>query len=138
MFDLQSAIYPTRIFYARTEESISDLRVNLARVLLDYWDVPEQTRAHVISVAVELATNAIRHGTGAWGIEYRAVTLRLCRQSIRIECKDSSSKRPVLREKSPTAVGGRGLQIVAALSSDWGVETLDIGKIVWAEVPITR
>ena len=45
-----------------------------------------------------------------------------------------SPVRPTLRTYDPTAFRGRGLRLVAALCTDWGVELADDGKTGWAEL----
>jgi hypothetical protein len=39
-----------------------------------------------------------------------------------------------VRHAAPDAASGRALQIVAALSRNWGDETTTGGKSVWAEI----
>ena len=51
---------------------------------------------------------------------------------FRVEVHDSSPVLPVPDPNRP--VGGRGLLIVDALTSDWGAEPSDDGKVVWAEL----
>jgi hypothetical protein len=53
----------------------------------------------------------------------------------RIEVEDFfPSARPRLLPVDPTALRGRGLQMIAAISSAWGVTELGGGKAVWAIV----
>jgi anti-sigma regulatory factor (Ser/Thr protein kinase) len=88
-----------------------------------------------VLVASELVGNAILHTDAqlaievAWDIEDTAVIIRV---------GDGSPDRPLLRRPSTTALGGRGLAIVAALSSDWGVAPTADGKQVWARVTLRR
>jgi hypothetical protein len=54
---------------------------------------------------------------------------------LRIEVEDFlSSAIPALLPVDPTALRGRGLQMIAAVSSAWGVTELGGGKAVWAIV----
>jgi anti-sigma regulatory factor (Ser/Thr protein kinase) len=54
---------------------------------------------------------------------------------VRVEVADGSTGPPVKQARLDlTALSGRGLRIVDALSSDWGVDTYDHGKRVWFEV----
>jgi anti-sigma regulatory factor (Ser/Thr protein kinase) len=78
----------------------------------------------------ELVTNAVVH-TG------EAVELRLRRQGggIRVEVIDGSSERhPELQDVELDDTSGRGLFLVAVLSSSWGIEPHGVGKAVWFEL----
>ena len=55
--------------------------------------------------------------------------------AIRVEVADDSTAPPVLREATPREPGGRGLALVEALSTSWGFDIHDDGKVVWFEVP---
>ena len=59
---------------------------------------------------------------------------RLRASSIAAQTVEQRISR-IVRGQTPDAPwGGWGLPIVAALSSDWGVETTSGGKTVWAEL----
>ncbi len=78
----------------------------------------------------EVVTNALLHGSGA-------ITLGVLAGSrlVRVEVGDEASGAPLAGGADASAEGGRGLLIVEALSSGWGVRFLAVGKIVWFEVP---
>jgi len=76
----------------------------------------------------ELATNAVRHGRSM----FRVAVYRLD-GPIRIEVSDFNSRLPVEGAAGADAQSGRGLQIVGALASRWGVRPEDEGKTVWFE-----
>ena len=82
-------------------------------------------------VVTELVTNAVTHG----GSTFR---LQLSRTSgaFRIEVVDDGSGTPEPQPQDIEAEGGRGIMLVDAMSSSWGVETVPHGKVVWAEIPI--
>ena len=85
----------------------------------------------VALVVTELVTNALLHGRGP-------VVLRLAgdESGVRVEVQDAGQDLPVLPRHSTEAMTGRGLALVARLSSSWGVEpAADAGKRVWALVP---
>jgi len=76
-------------------------------------------------MACELATNSVRHAETAFEL---VIDLH---NEIRIEVRDSGRGRPQLVSPTLYDTRGRGLQIVDAMSSAWGVVSLDGGKAVW-------
>jgi serine/threonine-protein kinase RsbW len=91
----------------------------------------------VVLVASELVGNAVMH-TGSstspdlevvWELEPAAVVIRVA---------DPSGEQPHELPADTERTGGRGLAIVAALATDWGVLRSTAGKQVWARVPINR
>jgi anti-sigma regulatory factor (Ser/Thr protein kinase) len=86
-------------------------------------------RADVVRLVVsELATNAVLHAVTPF-----TVTLELGKGSLLLAVRDRSQAslfgpvaQPVTRPR------GRGLSIVEALSSSWGVTAQADGKSVWA------
>lgn len=80
----------------------------------------------------ELVTNAVRHaGTDL------AITLQL-KDTLLVEVRDQDPelRHPAVPTTDPLATSGRGLQIVAAVSADWGVRGVPGGKIVWFELAL--
>ncbi len=78
-------------------------------------------------LASELVGNVIRHAKGPIG-------LRLLRSDTLIcEVSDGSLTTPRIRRASETDEGGRGLQLVAALSDRWGTRYTPTGKCIWTE-----
>ena len=77
----------------------------------------------------ELVTNAVLHGTGRLTFGVRTDS-RLCR----VEVGDDDTGRPRVSVADEVAEGGRGMLIVDALASDWGVVERGPGKVVWFEV----
>lgn len=77
----------------------------------------------------EIATNALVHGTGD-------VRLRVVPQprSVRVEVLDGSTSVPTKRAAAVLDEGGRGIALVEAMASDWGVDVTPEGKTVWFEV----
>jgi serine phosphatase RsbU (regulator of sigma subunit)/anti-sigma regulatory factor (Ser/Thr protein kinase) len=81
-------------------------------------------------IVSELVTNAVLHGRAP-------ATLRVSRtpEKVRVEVEDASRDLPVRMRSSDEAMTGRGLDMIAALASSWGVEVGPTGgKIVWAEL----
>jgi DNA-binding NarL/FixJ family response regulator len=78
----------------------------------------------------ELVTNAVVHARSEAEV---AVVLR--RDTIRVEVADGSSDLPQPRDAKDYEPSGRGLKLVDALASAWGVDVVDDGKVVWFEIP---
>ncbi len=77
----------------------------------------------------ELAQNAVRHAGSAF-----TVAVSTDAGSVRIEVADSGPAFP--RLDSGRARGGKGLVLVDALSTRWGVREVDAGKVVWFELGV--
>jgi anti-sigma regulatory factor (Ser/Thr protein kinase) len=108
----------------------------LARAATDAFlhgvSAPPQMRLDARLVVSELVANAVRHG----GANRSWVELRLedagaaVRGSVR---HPGSGFTPPATPRPATAQGGRGLLLVAALASAWGVTAGD-GTVVWFEI----
>ncbi|MEV6905787.1 ATP-binding protein [Amycolatopsis sp. NPDC051071] len=86
-------------------------------------------------LTTELVTNAHEHADGVTGLR---VSVPCGRAVVRVEVDDH---RPQLRphrvaKQDPTSPNGRGLALVEAISSEWGVDTGGGFKTVWAEIPV--
>lgn len=97
------------------------------------WDEPELYGDGVIVVS-ELVTNAITHAPIPGELR-----LSLLPDVLRVAVTDSGSGAPEPRHASSIREGGRGLYLVDALTSAWGMEPLPHGgKVVWAELTRER
>jgi anti-sigma regulatory factor (Ser/Thr protein kinase) len=77
----------------------------------------------------ELVTNAVIHAQPPISVAVQ------CDQSgVRIAVRDRSSALPRPGHRSEMTGLGLGLQIVAAIAGDWGVEPASDGKTVWAKL----
>lgn len=79
-----------------------------------------------VLLASELATNAVRYGTGELYVRVDLAD----GDGIYVEIGDDSPDLPTLLAPSEAA-HGRGLHIVAAVAADWGCEQRGAGKVVW-------
>jgi anti-sigma regulatory factor (Ser/Thr protein kinase) len=80
----------------------------------------------------ELATNAVLHARSEF-----TVTMELFESYLRVEVSDGNSRPPVLAHVPHDAYSGRGMALVDALSSSWGVDLhAEQGKTVWFEVAL--
>lgn len=78
-------------------------------------------------IASELVGNVIRHAKGP-------IQLRLIRsRSLICEVADGSLTTPHIRRALDTDEGGRGLQLITALSQRWGTRYTSDGKCIWTE-----
>jgi anti-sigma regulatory factor (Ser/Thr protein kinase) len=85
-----------------------------------------------VLLANELATNAILHAQSEFVVEV-SVRERTCRIGV----VDHDQRRPdKIEEVDHDATRGRGLALVQALSTSWGVEDRENGKAVWCDVTV--
>jgi DNA-binding NarL/FixJ family response regulator len=81
-------------------------------------------------VTSELAANAVTHADS--GCRLR---VSLHPSTLRIDVLDTGTGTPDPQPASSTSEHGRGLHLVAALTSAWGLEVVrGQGKLVWAEL----
>lgn len=105
---------------------------------LTRWDCPDVLDTVKLLVS-ELVTNAVVHARS--DVE---VGVRLTPRTVRVEVTDHGSPLGAgggaLAPGQPDdeATSGRGLFLVEALSSSWGVEPREGGKTMWFEVPTPR
>ena len=75
----------------------------------------------------EVVTNAVLHAGGLLVVE-----LDDLRDGVLVVVEDPGAALPIQRSPGPLDGGGRGLQIVDALASAWGVARMrGDGKYVW-------
>ena len=92
-------------------------------------DVVESARL----VVSELVTNAVSHANSSCELR-----LELSDGSLRVEVTDCGTGTPDPLAATEQDEHGRGLLIVSALTTAWGVETVDGGaKTVWAQITIS-
>jgi anti-sigma regulatory factor (Ser/Thr protein kinase) len=84
-------------------------------------------------ITSELVTNAVQHacdnGTRTIGV---TLTQAGSPAVVTVAVSDSSPQGPIRRDMSVGSERGRGLQIVQALSAQWGWRQEDGGKAVFA------
>ncbi len=137
---LELAVVPSAVRTAR----------HWAASLLAESDPPRD--ADVIDAVVlcvsELVTNAIRAvgqqsdqdkmmPPGSSPVTRPRVWLAICGSSnvVRIEVHDSTcAPIPPARHRADDEESGRGLEVIAALASDWGWQADALGKFVWCEL----
>jgi hypothetical protein len=116
-----------------------------AAVVLNGWGLDDQVDVTELLVS-ELATNVVRASTASDGqprydddgkLPLLWVRLLSDRSRLMVEVWDNLPQvlgAPVVRHPEPDEESGRGLEMVSALSEDWGWESVPgwRGKRVWA------
>lgn len=107
-----------------------------ADAVLRGWGVVDEDVLSATAVVLsELVTNALLHcGEGCPA----AATVALHADRVRVSVTDPSPAVPRPRTAANDEEDGRGLTIVAVLASRWGVQPLPAGKLVFAELPLSR
>jgi anti-sigma regulatory factor (Ser/Thr protein kinase) len=82
-----------------------------------------------VLVVDELVTNAVVHAATPI-----VVALEFGPSGCRCSVTDRRSAGPMPRLVEGTDGSGRGLRLVDAVSSEWGVERSDVGTRVWASI----
>jgi len=90
------------------------------------WDLPVDVEVAVLLTS-ELVTNAIRHEAGKTIL----LTITCVCGQLRVDVHDTSCSMPVPVDAPVDAEAGRGLMLVATLSTDWGVHRTRTGKAVY-------
>ncbi|MCW2621009.1 MAG: Sensor phosphatase [Frankiales bacterium] len=81
-------------------------------------------------VLTELVTNAVLHGKSPFRVRVEPFE-----RVLRLQVADAGRTLPLRPQTGPDAMTGRGLGLVAALSTGWGVDPRPGGgKVVWAEL----
>ncbi|MHB2021746.1 MAG: ATP-binding protein [Mycobacteriales bacterium] len=97
------------------------------------WGLSAAVTEDLALATSELVTNAVVHA---------GPHVRLClsrrQDCLRLEVGDEHPQRPTVSCWSDDAAGGRGLHILRAISTSWGIEPAPRGKTVWAELPLVR
>jgi signal transduction histidine kinase len=91
-------------------------------------DIPSDICERATLMISELATNAVQHSRTGF-----VVQVELTVETLTIDVTDTGIGQPRLRFATPQDPSGRGLQIVKALSDEWGIRVPQIGpgKTVW-------
>jgi anti-sigma regulatory factor (Ser/Thr protein kinase) len=122
---------PTRNHQSTSALPSTELAPALARrrvaVVCNGW--PQSLIEDALTMTSELVTNAVRHGRSSI-----VLTITASPDLLHVEVADENPNLPVSGlVPSDDGLGGRGLLIVAALSTDWGSRPSPKGrgKAVW-------
>ncbi len=94
-------------------------------------DLPLEVSGPATLLTSELVTNAVLHAATPM-----CVTLHVLPDRIRIDVADGNPAFPSIKEYGREAATGRGLTLFDTLASNWGIQAVDGGKIVWFELPV--
>jgi CheY-like chemotaxis protein/anti-sigma regulatory factor (Ser/Thr protein kinase) len=119
-----------RLESARFEPDVSSVPLarDFVRRQLDEWGV-----AHLFDAAglvvTELATNAVLHAGSPYTVQVSHAG-----GALRIEVADHHDGTPEPQPFSADAESGRGIVLVSAVSTSWGIDAQPEGKVTWAEL----
>ena len=94
-------------------------------------DLPAEVTGCASLLTSELVTNAVLHAATPL-----CVTLHILPDRIRVDVADGNPSFPSVKEYGKDAATGRGLTLFNTLASNWGVQAVEDGKIVWFELPV--
>jgi CheY-like chemotaxis protein len=98
---------------------------------LDTWHLEPLLDAALL-VTSELATNAVTHARSAFRVQ-----LSLRSTTLRIDVVDYGAGAPEPQHHSLSEEHGRGLHLIDAMTTAWGIEDAPTtGKVVWAELDL--
>jgi anti-sigma regulatory factor (Ser/Thr protein kinase) len=113
-------------------QSARHVRHHVRRVLRR-WGAPADVVDVAVMVADEIVVNALIHGEPPIRLNLRQVPHQLV-----VEVADGNPQLPRHQNADTDAERGRGLRIVAEMTSRWGSRTTTTGKVVWAEIPFSE
>lgn len=109
--------------------SVSSARHAVARMLERAAPVPIVVCEDVLLLVSELVTNAVLHA----GTDTRvSATAQDGRITVSVS-DDDPHHAPVVAQRGAMATNGRGVMLVDALASRWGVDLREGSKVVWFE-----
>ncbi len=94
-------------------------------------DLPAEISGCATLLTSELVTNAVLHAATPM-----CITLHTLPDRIRVDVADGNPAFPSVKEYGKDAATGRGLTLFNTLASNWGVQAVEGGKIVWFELPV--
>lgn len=132
-----SRVFAQRLSATRRGARLARL---LAGLQLAEWGCPAGTDDHdaVAVVVAEFAANAVLHGRVPGRDFALLLTYDDDRRVVRVEVSDTHPARPARVAREGDDNHGRGLVLVDALATRWGVrDRVGPGKTVWAEYALS-
>ena len=128
--DLQKPIRPTalqkRCVALTAGPTAPGIARGQVRATIAAWDIPVDTSVAVLLTS-ELVTNAVMHEAG----ETINLVITCGYGQLGVDVHDTSCELPEPVDGPPDAETGRGLVLVAGLSSSWGYYRTPKGKAVY-------
>ena len=93
-------------------------------------DVPTEVSEVAVLLTSELVTNVIVHARTSLRIDVDVEP-----PTLRVSVADDAGRPPTLRRTHDARLTGRGMNLVASLATDWGVDPTPPGKTVWFRLP---
>jgi len=115
--------------FPATPESVTQARHFVTETALQ-WGFAQLVQDAQLVVS-ELGGNAVRHAHSEF-----TVIISESDSSIRLAVSDLSHEVPKQQHPAIDSSSGRGLMLVGALATEWGVEQSRGGKVVWAELQL--
>ncbi|MGY3677764.1 anti-sigma regulatory factor (Ser/Thr protein kinase) [Streptomyces sp. TE33382] len=130
--DVGSSLAPRlhQYIHQADPEGLSDARAFVRQALAD-WGMAELADDAEL-VTGELLVNVLLHteGGGVLSLEVLPEPVR----RVRLSVQDRSSVWPHRRTPGETSTSGRGLLLLDAIATRWGIEPRGEGKAVWCEI----
>ena len=127
---LQKPIRPTALQKRCVSLTAGPMAPGIARgqvrATIAAWDIPVDTSVAILLTS-ELVTNAVMHEAG----ETIKLVITCGYGQLGVDVHDTSCELPVPVDGPPNAETGRGLVLVAGLSSSWGYYRTSTGKAVY-------
>jgi len=114
-----------RVTLAAEPASVGKARGQV-KATIQAWEIPVDESIAVLLTS-ELVTNAIRHESG----DTITLVISCAYGQLHVDVHDTSCTLPVPMDGPPDAETGRGLVLVASLSSSWGYYRTQTGKAVY-------
>ncbi|MEU3225248.1 SpoIIE family protein phosphatase [Streptomyces sp. NPDC006976] len=111
-------------------EGLSEARTIVRQALTD-WEMAELADDAEL-VTGELLVNVLLHTEGGAVLTLEVLPEPVRR--VRLSVQDRSSTWPRRRSPGETATSGRGLLLLDAVATRWGIEPRGEGKAVWCEI----
>jgi anti-sigma regulatory factor (Ser/Thr protein kinase) len=123
---LRPAVLQKRRVTLAAEPAAAGAARRQVQATIQAWEVPVDSSVAMLLTS-ELVTNAIMHETG----ETITLVITCAYGQLHVDVHDTSCTLPVPVDGPPDAETGRGLMLVANLSSSWGYYRTPTGKAVY-------